>query len=595
MARAHQPFPIYVRELEVVDAFDVTPRMRRVVLTGDQLRGFTSDTGYPVGPFRTENADDHVKVVVLDDAGRVSPPGQADGVLDWTPEALERSRDYTPRRFDAEAGRLELDFVRHEGGLASAWAEQVRPGDRVHVAGPRGTTVLPPGIDWYLLVGDETALPAIARRIEELPAGTPVTAVVSVADADEVEQLQHEADLDITWVTRDTAGPDAFLEAVRGVRWRDGQVYAWAAGEAGMLREVRRWLRKDVGVDPAYVDVAGYWRAGASQSELSSVLGELRHQADLAVPYAVRVAVTLDLAEHVLEGRRTVAELAAAAGADPRGLRKVLQLLAFENLFTVGADDTVGLTERGATLTEEVVHDRVDDRLGQGRLDGAWPGLLHAVRTGTSGYEHARGRSFWAEAAEDDRLGSTFDEGLAGWSGIWAPAAVRALSLGPGAHVVDVGGGTGALLACALATHADARGTVVDLPTTAARARTELARLGYAERSTVVEQSFFEPLPTGGDVYVLAQVLHDWPDAEARLILSRLAEAAGDARVVLVERLAEELDHDHDVAFDLQLYAAFGGGERTRTEYAELAASVGLRLARETGLGEDMFLLELTR
>lgn len=225
--REHKPYPIVIRDLEVLDAYDVTPLMRRVVLTGDQLGAFRNN-GYQIGPFVTENADDHVKVVVLGpDAPTVVAPAQNDGFLDWLPETIGRARDYTPRRHDATARRLELDFVRHVGGLAAEWADRVKPGDRALVAGPRGTTVLPPGIDWYFLVGDETALPAIARRIEELPSGTPVTAVVSVASASEEQTLDHRADLHLTWVHRDTAGPDALMDAVRSAPWRDGQVYAW--------------------------------------------------------------------------------------------------------------------------------------------------------------------------------------------------------------------------------------------------------------------------------------------------------------------------------------------------------------------------------
>ena len=163
--RENKSFPIVIREVEVAEVFDVTPLMRRVVLTGEQFGAFRNN-GYAVEPFRTENADDHVKLVLLDGAPGVPVPAQNDGRLDWHPEALGRARDYTPRRYDPRTRRLELDFVRHGGGLAAEWAERAAPGDRVHLAGPRGTTVPPSDADWYFLVGDETALPALARRVE---------------------------------------------------------------------------------------------------------------------------------------------------------------------------------------------------------------------------------------------------------------------------------------------------------------------------------------------------------------------------------------------------------------------------------------------
>lgn len=263
----HKSYPIVIRDLEVRGAYDVTPLMRRLVLTGDQLGAFQRD-GYQVESFRTENADDHVKLVLLDpDDPSIAAPVQHDGQVEWTPGSLGRGRDYTPRRYDAEARLLELDFGRHRGGLASEWVERVKPGGRILVAGPSGTTMLPEGIDWFFLVGDESALPAILRRIEELPAGTPVTAVVSVASASEKQAVDHD-NLDITWVCRDTDGPDPLMTVIEAARWRDGQVYAWGGGETGAMRPIRRWFTRDKGVPARYSDISGYWRAGRPQPEM---------------------------------------------------------------------------------------------------------------------------------------------------------------------------------------------------------------------------------------------------------------------------------------------------------------------------------------
>ncbi|MFC5751426.1 SIP domain-containing protein [Actinomadura rugatobispora] len=587
-AREHKAFPIVVRDLEVLDAFDVTPRTRRVVLTGAQLGAFENG-GHRIAPFRTENADDHVKLIVP--GAGVVPPVQEDGHLDWPPGTIERARDYTPRRYDPDARRLELDFVRHAGGPAAEWAGRARPGDRVLVAGPRGTTVLPAGIDWYFLAGDETALPAIARRIEELPAGTPVTAVVSVASAGEEQTFDHRADLDLTWVHRDTAGPGALMDAVRAAPWRTGQVYAWAAGEAGMLRPIRRWLEQDRRVPAGRTDIAGYWRAGRAQHETSQEMDRLRHAASLAVPYAIRAAVTLDLAEHVTDGRTTVPDLAAAAGARPRGIRKILAVLAHQGYFTLGADDVVALTPAGTFLLEEQVHGRLDHRNGYARLDDSWPGLLHAARTGESGFEHAAGHSFWAELAGDERLGRTFDGDLARWSGTWSPDLVKALAL-TGEHLVDVGGGTGTFLAHVLAEAPGVRATLVELPTTAERARAHLAERGLADRVAIAAQSFFEELPAGRDLYLLAQVLHDWPDEEAVAILTRVAEAARGRRVVVLERVATPADEAGTAAFDLQMYTVFGSGERDRDEFAALGERAGLRLESATRIHANLHAIE---
>ncbi|MBA0050951.1 siderophore-interacting protein [Streptomyces sp. AJS327] len=599
--REHRAFPIYIRELEVLEVFDVTPLTRRVVLTGEQLGAFRNN-GYAIEPFRTENADDHVKIVITDGPGvpegtpPVAPPVQDDGHLDWTREAIGRSRDYTPRRYDPERRRLELDFVRHRGGIAAEWAERVAPGQRVHVAGPRGTTVLPDGIDWYFLVGDETALPAIARRIEELPAGTPVTAVVSVPTASEEQTLDHATDLHLTWVHRDTAGPDGLMDAVRAAPWRDGRVYAWAAGEAGTLRPLRRWFRQDRGVDPGFTDVAGYWRAGQTQEEMGLALHTLRRKTGLGVPHAIRAALTLDLAEHVTDGHRTIAALAEAAEVTQGGLRRLLRVLEQEGFCTLGgkagAAETVELTPFGAVLLEETAHSGLDRRNGYSRLDDAWPGIVHTLRTGTSGFTHVRGHDFWAELATEERLGRTFDEVLGHWTEMWSPRAVEALDL-TDEHVMDVGGGTGTLLGRVLTAYPHTSGTLLDLPTTAERGRAELAGRGLAERVRIVGRSFFEALPEDADVYVLAQVLHDWPDAEATAILRRVAAAADDRRVVLFERISGDHDDAQDIVFDLQMHTVFASGERTEADWAELARGAGLRLTGTTRVRENFFMIEL--
>ena len=586
----HKAYPIVIRDLEVKDAYDVTPLMRRVVLTGEQLDAFRNGD-IEVGPFVSENADDHVKILVLDpERPEVVPPTQVDGTLDWNKETLLRTRDYTPRRYDVASRVLELDFVRHDNGVAAGWAETTRPGDRIHVAGPRGTTVLPDGIDWYLLIGDETALPAIARRVEELPAGTPVTAVISIASMSEAQEWDHACDLDLTWVPRDTTAPGDLQRAVEAAKWRDGQVYAWAAGEAGMLRPVRAWF-KERGVPREFIDVAGYWRQGQRQGELAEAMHDVQHQSDLAVPYALRAAVTLGLAERVLDGSTTVDTLARDAGVRVRPLRKLLGVLASEGWFELADDDKVSVTTRGQVLAEDIVHSRLDHAYGYARLDDAWPGLLHTLGTGESGYRAVRGRSFWDELESDPTLSSTFDESLAQWAANWVPAAVAALAVDV-EHVVDVGGGTGRLLAGVLAGSPGARGTLVERPATATLARAMFAREGVSARTTVAEQSMFDPLPEG-HLVILAQVLHDWPDTDATALLRRAAEAGG--RVAVIERLSGPEQDDHALAHDLTMTVVFGSGERTRGEYADLARAAGLEETALHDLGGELALIEYVR
>lgn len=582
--RSHQPFPIYLRELEVRETFRVTPSMHRIVLGGEQLGAFESN-GYAVGPFRTPNADDHVKLVIPDPTGATPTPVQVDGTLDWPAGSLARARDYTPRRFDAAAGRLELDFVCHPGGLAAEWATGAQVGDRILVAGPRGTTVLPTDIDWYYLVGDETALPAIARWLEELPAGTPVTAVVSVPTRADEQRLGEHLDLDLQWIHRDRTGPHAVMDAARAGRWLPGQVYAWAAGEASLLRPLRRFLRHEKGVDRRHLDVAGYWRAGRDQYEAALTRMRLRQRLDLAFPYAVRAAISLGLADLLTDGVDTLGELADRAGIQRRGLVKVVRLLSHEGLVTLSGD-RVCLTTDGAFLVEDFARTRLDRASGIGRMDDAWPGLERTLRTGRPGFEKVTGTPFYDTLTTNERLGDSFDAAVADDSHTWIDLVVEHLKV-IDEDVVDVGGGTGVLLDRILQSAPDAHGTLVDLPTSAERAREQLRSGGTLERARILPQSYFEPLPTGGGRYVLAHVLHDWPDAECAAILRRLAEVAGDAPVHVIERIPSEEDHGSDLEHDLRLYAVFGGGERTEDEHVALARDAGLRLVETAMLDEE--------
>ncbi|MDE1148172.1 MAG: siderophore-interacting protein [Azospirillaceae bacterium] len=228
------------RQLTVTGVEHITPGMLRIRLAGADLAGFTS-----LAP------DDHVKILI---------PG-ADG-------GLER-RDYTPRQYDAAKGELAIDFALHEAGPATAWALGARPGDGLTVAGPRGSQVVPADFDWWLLIGDETALPAIGRRVEELPAGVPVTSLVAVADAAEEQRFATRADHRALWVHRPLAradDPAPLLSALQELTLPPGEGFVWIAAEAGVARALRRQVVEAMGHPPAWLRAAGYWVHGRADA-----------------------------------------------------------------------------------------------------------------------------------------------------------------------------------------------------------------------------------------------------------------------------------------------------------------------------------------
>jgi len=243
------------RKLEVLRVVDLTPRMRRITLGGPELAGFIS-----------LGTDDHVKLLFPQNAEQTAAletmvlgAGKDNGPL---PEM----RDYTPRRYDLEKLELDIDFVLHGDGPASTWAEQAQPGQFLHIGGPRGSMIVPDIFDSYLLIGDETALPAIARRLEGLAANRKALVVIEVENGAEQQVLESKAQVNVIWVLRD-GGKDNLLTTVKELQVPKGNLYAWVATETKVSRQIRRVLLDEHGLNEQFVKAVGYWRAEGSAEE----------------------------------------------------------------------------------------------------------------------------------------------------------------------------------------------------------------------------------------------------------------------------------------------------------------------------------------
>ena len=211
--------------------------MKRFVLTGSELAGCTS-----------LGVDDHVTLIFPDGAG-----GQA-------------LRDFTPRRFDATSAELWIDFFLHEAGPASDWARQAQPGATLEVGGPRGSAIIAAdGIDCHLLIGDETALPAIERRLEELEAGTRAIVLLDIEAGAERPRLKSNAALDVSYVSRERGaeGASALIAALSELQLPSQRCFAWVAHETQTARAVRAHVHQERGFDKKWIKAAGYWRRGA--------------------------------------------------------------------------------------------------------------------------------------------------------------------------------------------------------------------------------------------------------------------------------------------------------------------------------------------
>lgn len=218
------------RDLQVVRTELLGPNFVAVTFAGESLADFTSDS-----------FDDHVKLLF--------PAANGDLV----------GRDYTPRAFDRASQRLTIEFAMHGDGVADRWVRQVRVGERLLVGGPRGSMVIPADYDWHLLVGDASALPAIHRRLEELPDGAKGIVVAQVAPEDR-RALPRRPGLELHWVP----GAADLVEVTRALALPSGEGFAWAAGEAALMAQLRQVLLHDKGHPKEAARIAAYWKRGST-------------------------------------------------------------------------------------------------------------------------------------------------------------------------------------------------------------------------------------------------------------------------------------------------------------------------------------------
>lgn len=228
--------------LTVARAEKLSAQMLRIHFTSPDLADFESAA-----------PDDHIKLFL---------PGG--GVENGRPAM----RDYTPRAFDTAAGTLVIDFALHDAGPATAWAMAAGPGDMIQIGGPRGSAVVTDDFDWYLLIGDETAMPAIGRRLEELRPGVPVTAIVIVDTANDEINLSARSGLTVRWVYRENGSDDASraIAALGEDPITSGDGYVWIAGESSMARAIRAHVIDDLGHPREWTKAAGYWTNGVADA-----------------------------------------------------------------------------------------------------------------------------------------------------------------------------------------------------------------------------------------------------------------------------------------------------------------------------------------
>jgi NADPH-dependent ferric siderophore reductase len=251
-ARRHPP---QLWRVPVLRTRRVTPRMARITVGGEALADFPGGGG-----------DQHVVLYFYERGVDLPEPLTLTSARTMLGQVRPAMRSYTVRRHDPATRELDFDFVLHgDVGVASAWASTAQPGDDVIIVGPSPAYLPEDSGAEHLLVGDETALPAIGTMLAELPAAARATAVIEVADAAEEQPLPSSATAAVHWLHRDgrPAGtPDALVAALDAIGPFDQEVTAWAAGERTVMHAVRAHLLDRSGLDRRRVRTTMYWRHG---------------------------------------------------------------------------------------------------------------------------------------------------------------------------------------------------------------------------------------------------------------------------------------------------------------------------------------------
>jgi hypothetical protein len=318
------------------------------------------------------------------------------------------------------------------------------------------------------------------------------------------------------------------------------------------------------------------------QGSLTDAVLAIQEAADYIVPFALRIACELRIADELRDGPRRADDLATAVGADTDALHRVLRALAAKGVFAETEPGCWTLTPLAELLRSD--HPlSLRDAFPLAPADvRAWARFDHSLRTGRAAFEHVHGTSFYDYLAEHPEDGKAVDAAVRAQNRLVLRTLLTAYDWASCGTIVDVGAGTGSFLAGLLARYRTLRGVVFDLPYVTAQAPDVLAVAKVSDRCEVVAGDFFESVPAGADTYVLKTILHDWPDERALSILAAVRAACRpDSRLLVIEVLLPAGDTFHlGKLLDLNSLVLVAGPDRDERELEELLRRGGFRLLR---------------
>jgi hypothetical protein len=315
-----------------------------------------------------------------------------------------------------------------------------------------------------------------------------------------------------------------------------------------------------------------------------------------SVPFLLRAAAELCLADHLAGGPKTVGQLAAITGTHAPALYRLLRTLACIGVFSQDESGRFSLTSLAEPLRSSTPGSvRTSILCITGDLFIIpWSKLAYSVRTGQSAFDKHFGVPFFDHLTGNPKEAAMFSDLLIGINSPDAPAIAAAYDFSACSHIADIGGGTGHILATILANHPGPRGTVFDLPFNQGGAEELIRSRGLSDRMTFAAGSFFDNIPAGCDLYILSHIIHDWSEAQCLSILANCRrDMSPDSRLLIIEMVLPEGNAFHPgKILDMTMLATTPGQERTEQEYRTLLEETGFKLSHVIPTNSSVSIVE---
>lgn len=313
---------------------------------------------------------------------------------------------------------------------------------------------------------------------------------------------------------------------------------------------------------------------------------------------AIYIAAKLGLADHLRDGTKSAAELAAATSTHAPSLYRVLRALASVGVFNEDERKKFALTPLSQTLLTGSPHslrDFATVELGEEHYP-AWGELMHSVKTGEIAFDRSFGMPVWQFFEQNPENAKTFNDAMTGFTLAVNDAVISSYDFSPISKIIDVGGGHGSLITSILKKNPKMRGVLFDAPIVVEGAKRHIENEAIGNRCEVVAGDFFRSVPNDGNAYILKWIIHDWDDEKSIAILKNCRRAMKQSgKLLLVEAVVPSGSEPHFSKFiDLNMLVMTGGRERTEGEYRALLEASGFRLTSVIPTQSPMSIIEAT-